>query len=206
MYCRCAASMWWRSKSSSRHSWPRLGWSTRWALASFHCSCMRVRLCVCVGLGCSCMRVRLCVCVGLGVFSLPPCRSLWVVASFGERSRSSRTSATRASCASTATSTTRRASPLINTSFRVNFSCSLRARELAVPASLSRLHFFLLTSEGGLAGGPSSGTPRPQSRVYLILEYAARGELYKELQRLGRLPEERAAYHVCPLPPRRARA
>ena len=35
-----------------------------------------------------------------------------------------------------------------------------------------------------------------QSRVYLILEYAARGELYKELQRLGRLPEDRAAYHV----------
>jgi hypothetical protein len=35
-----------------------------------------------------------------------------------------------------------------------------------------------------------------QSRVYLILEYAARGELYKELQRLGQLPEDRAAYHV----------
>ena len=35
-----------------------------------------------------------------------------------------------------------------------------------------------------------------QSRVYLIIENASRGELYKELQRLGRFPEERAAYYV----------
>lgn len=35
-----------------------------------------------------------------------------------------------------------------------------------------------------------------QSRVYLILEYAARGELYKDLQKLKRFPEERAAYYV----------
>ena len=32
-----------------------------------------------------------------------------------------------------------------------------------------------------------------KTRVYLILEYAAKGELYKELQALGRFPEERAA-------------
>ena len=38
-----------------------------------------------------------------------------------------------------------------------------------------------------------------RSRVYLILEYAARGELYKELQRLGRFPEDRAAHYVASL-------
>ena len=32
-----------------------------------------------------------------------------------------------------------------------------------------------------------------QSRVYLILEYAAKGELYKELQKCNRFPEDRAA-------------
>lgn len=32
-----------------------------------------------------------------------------------------------------------------------------------------------------------------KNRVYLILEYAAKGELYKELQSLGSFPEERAA-------------
>ena len=32
------------------------------------------------------------------------------------------------------------------------------------------------------------------SRIYLILEFAARGELYKDLQKLKRFPEERAAY------------
>ena len=32
-----------------------------------------------------------------------------------------------------------------------------------------------------------------QSRVYLILEYAAQGELYKKLQKLGRFDEERSA-------------
>jgi aurora kinase, other len=35
-----------------------------------------------------------------------------------------------------------------------------------------------------------------QSRIYLILEFAARGELYKDLQRLKRFPEERAAYYI----------
>ena len=31
------------------------------------------------------------------------------------------------------------------------------------------------------------------SRVYLILEYAAQGELYKKLQKMGRFDEERSA-------------
>jgi aurora kinase, other len=35
-----------------------------------------------------------------------------------------------------------------------------------------------------------------QSRIYLILEFAARGELYKDLQKLKRFPEERAAYYI----------
>ena len=33
-------------------------------------------------------------------------------------------------------------------------------------------------------------------RVYLILEYAPRGELYKELQKCGKFDEERAAWYV----------
>ena len=32
-----------------------------------------------------------------------------------------------------------------------------------------------------------------QTRVYLILEYAAKGELYRELQRYSVFPEERTA-------------
>ena len=32
-----------------------------------------------------------------------------------------------------------------------------------------------------------------QTRVYLILEYAAKGELYKELQRVGHFDEKRTA-------------
>lgn len=32
-----------------------------------------------------------------------------------------------------------------------------------------------------------------QEKVYLILEYAAKGELYKELQRLGQFDEGRTA-------------
>lgn len=32
-----------------------------------------------------------------------------------------------------------------------------------------------------------------EKRIYLILEYAARGELYKELQKCKRFPEDRAA-------------
>jgi hypothetical protein len=32
-----------------------------------------------------------------------------------------------------------------------------------------------------------------QEKVYLILEYAAKGELYKELQRLGHFDEHRTA-------------
>ena len=32
-----------------------------------------------------------------------------------------------------------------------------------------------------------------QEKVYLILEYAAKGELYKELQRLGHFDERRTA-------------
>jgi len=35
-----------------------------------------------------------------------------------------------------------------------------------------------------------------QNRVYLILEYAAKGELYKELQKLGNFPEPRAAQYI----------
>ncbi|XP_065915350.1 aurora kinase C-like [Dysidea avara] len=35
-----------------------------------------------------------------------------------------------------------------------------------------------------------------QSRVYLILEYAAQGELYKKLQKLGKFDEERSATYV----------
>lgn len=35
-----------------------------------------------------------------------------------------------------------------------------------------------------------------QSRVYLILEYAAQGELYKKLQKMGRFDEERAATYI----------
>lgn len=35
-----------------------------------------------------------------------------------------------------------------------------------------------------------------QNRVYLILEYAARGELYKELQKFGRFSERRAAGYI----------
>lgn len=37
------------------------------------------------------------------------------------------------------------------------------------------------------------------TRVYLILEYAAQGELYKELQRCGRFDERRAAGYVASL-------
>jgi aurora kinase len=37
------------------------------------------------------------------------------------------------------------------------------------------------------------------TRVYLILEYAARGELYKELQRAGRFDERRTATYVASL-------
>ena len=32
-----------------------------------------------------------------------------------------------------------------------------------------------------------------QEKVYLILEYAAKGELYKELQKLGHFDEKRTA-------------
>lgn len=32
-----------------------------------------------------------------------------------------------------------------------------------------------------------------EKRIYLILEYAAKGELYKELQKCQRFPEDRAA-------------
>jgi aurora kinase, other len=38
-----------------------------------------------------------------------------------------------------------------------------------------------------------------RERVFLILEYAAKGELYKELQRSGRFPETKAATHVAAL-------
>ncbi|XP_015257746.1 PREDICTED: aurora kinase A [Cyprinodon variegatus] len=37
------------------------------------------------------------------------------------------------------------------------------------------------------------------SRVYLILEYAPRGELYSELQRCGSFPEDRAATYIMEL-------
>lgn len=39
----------------------------------------------------------------------------------------------------------------------------------------------------------SLGGELPQARVYLILEYAAKGELYKELQRCRVFSEKRAA-------------
>ncbi|CAN6466463.1 unnamed protein product [Victoria cruziana] len=35
-----------------------------------------------------------------------------------------------------------------------------------------------------------------EERIFLILEYAARGELYKELQRVRHLPEKRAATYI----------
>jgi len=35
-----------------------------------------------------------------------------------------------------------------------------------------------------------------QSRVYLILEFAQRGELYKDLQKLKKFPEERSAFYI----------
>jgi aurora kinase len=38
-----------------------------------------------------------------------------------------------------------------------------------------------------------------RERVFLILEYAAKGELYKELQRSGRFSEQKAATHVAAL-------
>ena len=38
-----------------------------------------------------------------------------------------------------------------------------------------------------------------QNRVYLILEYAARGELYKELQMVRRFSEQRAATYIASL-------
>lgn len=40
-----------------------------------------------------------------------------------------------------------------------------------------------------------------RKRVYLILEYAPRGELYKELQRCRRLDESRSATVGPPRPP-----
>ena len=39
-----------------------------------------------------------------------------------------------------------------------------------------------------------------QTRVYLILEYAAKGELYRELQRCNRFDEKRTATCVPHLP------
>ena len=36
-------------------------------------------------------------------------------------------------------------------------------------------------------------TPAAQEKVYLILEYAPKGELYKELQRTGHFDERRTA-------------
>lgn len=36
-----------------------------------------------------------------------------------------------------------------------------------------------------------------KSRIYLILEFAARGELYKELQRQGRFPEQQSAEYIA---------
>ena len=44
---------------------------------------------------------------------------------------------------------------------------------------------------------PSS--TRQQNRVYLILEYAARGELYKELQKAKRFSERRSATYIASL-------
>ena len=35
-----------------------------------------------------------------------------------------------------------------------------------------------------------------QSRIYLILEFAQRGELYKDLQKLKRFSDERSAYYI----------
>ena len=40
---------------------------------------------------------------------------------------------------------------------------------------------------------------RQQNRVYLILEYAARGELYKELQKAKRFSERRSATYIASL-------
>lgn len=40
-----------------------------------------------------------------------------------------------------------------------------------------------------------------EERVYLILEYAARGEMYKELTKAGRFTEKKAAAVRIPLDP-----
>ena len=36
-----------------------------------------------------------------------------------------------------------------------------------------------------------------KTRIYLILEFAARGELYKELQRCGRFGEQQSAEYIA---------
>lgn len=43
------------------------------------------------------------------------------------------------------------------------------------------------------AAHPTPHHYHPQEKVYLILEYAAKGEVYKELVRLGRFQEKTAA-------------
>ena len=46
---------------------------------------------------------------------------------------------------------------------------------------------------------PPPFPPIEQNRVYLILEYAARGELYKELQKAKRFSEKRSATYIASL-------
>ena len=45
-----------------------------------------------------------------------------------------------------------------------------------------------------------------KTRIYLILEFAAKGELYKELQKAGRFDEKRSAKVGCDDAPRARRA
>eukprot|EP00762_Andalucia_godoyi_P006575 ANDGO_05000.mRNA.1 Serine/threonine-protein kinase Aurora-1 len=61
-------------------------------------------------------------------------------------------------------------------------------REIEIQAHLRHKHILRLY-----------GYFYDQSRVYLILEYAAKGELYKELQKSGRFTEKRTAQYICML-------
>jgi serine/threonine protein kinase len=67
-----------------------------------------------------------------------------------------------------------------------------RLRKRAPPSGVVRL----LPS---LAHRPYPSSRPSQNRVFLILEYAARGELYKELQKCKRFSEKRSATYIASL-------
>lgn len=57
-----------------------------------------------------------------------------------------------------------------------------------------------MQERGSQASSPTNLTTQPlQARVYLVLEYAAKGELYRELQRVGAFDEARAAAYIASL-------